>query len=822
MFRGAPLGNTGRGSAVVALGIGRARREPVPASFTPAGSPPDMNTFPLRGAALAFAAAVFVAQARAQDTPPSQVVDLAHDTGLVSNNGSQLAVVASFPVSVAGAEWMRLHFAQVDLAGAALAGDGARLRLTSLYDGAVQELNAIHVQQWQRTSAYFNGDSVLIEILAHPGTGTSRVVLSHAVASVSGLPESICFNTDDRILSSDPRAGRLLPVGCTGWIIDDCNSCQLTAGHCSTSAGSLDVLQFNVPLSTASGTLQHPPPQHQYAVDDSSTQSNGGAGVGNDYAHFGCFPNTNTGLTPVQAQGQRYTLNSPPAFNSSQNIRVTGYGTRSSPAEWNQVQETHAGPWTASNGTTLSYQADTTGGNSGSPILHDPSGVAIGIHTHGGCGSSGGSNNGTAASHPGLQAFLANSQGICAAGLGIVGGAPTQLPTSSATPVVVQVSGPIVPGSVTLHYSYDGGAFNPVAMTPGASNTYSASLPAPVCGDSPRFYFSVANPTCGVLTQPAGAPGTSFAASAAAFEVALRDENFEVDSGWTTSVSGATSGAWQRGVPVNDSSWAYDPGADFDGSGQCWLTQNDAGNTDVDGGSVTLTSPALDLEGGECVLRYAYFLYLTVEDGSDKLLVEMSSNGVAGPWVAVASHTSNGGTTWRTHEIDTADISAAGLTFTADMRLRFTATDIGTASIVEAGVDAFEIARVACAQIESYCTSGASGSVISATGSASLAANDLALHASNVGSNRNGMFIYSTVKQNTPFAMGVRCVGVPAERLLLQNSGAGTTLNFAVDYGALPASGPIHAGDLWNFQCWFRAGAGQSDLSNALQIIFTP
>jgi V8-like Glu-specific endopeptidase len=767
-------------------------------------------------------AALLCVPAAAQDTPPSQLVDVSHDTGPVQNTGSTLAVVASFPVNVAGAEWVRLYFSEVTLSGDALAGTGSSLRITSLYDGAEQTQNAIHAQQWQNTSAYFNGESVLVEVLAHPGTGESRIVLSHVVSSLSGAPESICGPVDDRVLSSDARAGRLLPVGCTGWLIDDCNSCALTAGHCSTSPGSLDVLQFNVPLSNGSGTIQHPPPQDQYSVDDTSTQSNGGGGVGNDYAYFGCFPNSNTGLTPFQAQGARYTLTTPPTFNGSHDIRITGYGARSSPATWNQVQETHAGPWVTFNSTTLQYATDTTGGNSGSPVIHEPSGNAIGIHTHGGCSSSGGQNSGTGANHAGLQGVLGDPRGVCAGGLTVIGGAPTALSTLAPTPVTVQVNGPFVPGTAMLHYSYDGGVFNAVGLTPAGGNMFSGALPAPPCDATPRFYFSVQNASCGVVTSPLGAPANFYAATVSAFEVTLRSEDFESNSGWTTSVSGATSGGWERGVPVNDPSWAYDPAADFDGSGQCWLTQNVTGNTDVDNGSVTLSSPALDLEGGAVKLRYAYYLYLTGADGLDGLRVEMSSNGLAGPWATVANHLTNGATSWRTQEIDSATIAAAGLSFTADMRVRFTATDANPGAIVEAGLDAFEIVRSGCSQFENYCTSGANGSVISATGTGSLAANDLALHASNVPSNKSGLFFYATTKQNTPFGLGTRCVASPASRLPIATSGAGTTLDVAVDYNALPASGSIQAGDVWYFQCWFRAGGGQSDLSNGLQIIFTP
>jgi hypothetical protein len=185
----------------------------------------------------------------------------------------------------------------------------------------------------------------------------------------------------------------------------------LTAGHCSSS--SLQTAQFNVPLSTSGGGLVHPPASDQYAVDVSSKQNNGGQGVGNDWGYFGCFPNASTGLTPFGKQLVRYHLALPPSFNGSESIRITGYGTDSGSA--NQTQQTHSGPWATLNGNTVQYRTDTTGGNSGSPVVHEPSGNAIGIHTHGGCSTTGsGQNSGTASTHAGLLAALASPTGVCA------------------------------------------------------------------------------------------------------------------------------------------------------------------------------------------------------------------------------------------------------------------------------------------------------------------------------------------------------------------------------------------------------------------------
>ena len=48
------------------------------------------------------------------------------------------------------------------------------------------------------------------------------------------------------------------------------------------------------------------------------------------------------------------------------------------------------------------------------------------------------------------------------------------------------------------------------------------------------------------------------------------------------------------------------------------------------------------------------------------------------------------------------------------------------------------------------------------------------------------------------------------------------TLSHALDLTNLPGTGQIAAGSTWNFQAWFRVGAGQFDLSDGLEVSFVP
>jgi hypothetical protein len=184
----------------------------------------------------------------------------------------------------------------------------------------------------------------------------------------------------------------------------------------------------------------------------------------------------------------------------------------------------------------------------------------------------------------------------------------------------------------------------------------------------------------------------------------LYASDFQVDDGWTTSFNGATSGFWQRGVPIDNPNWLYAPAADSDGSGQCWMTEyldnpNYANpvNTDVDDGSVTLVSPTLNMAAAGVVIKYDYYLRLTDVSSTDALLVEINTNDGVGAWTELARHTSDGARTWRTSEIDAGTLASKGVVPSATTRLRFTANDATPASVVEAGVDALTITGLLCA-----------------------------------------------------------------------------------------------------------------------------
>ena len=654
-----------------------------------------------------FAALLTIGTAASAQTAqpvPQTTVKHTLDSGIVRNLGPKRSLIYSGIVQgPQSAPWVRLLFSKAELGRTPIGGLPTMLKMTSLLDGKFQTMNPVHLQQWQNSSAYFNGNSVLIEIFADPGAGASHLAIDEIIA---GLPAeggiaSIC-GSDDRVLSDDPKAARIMPIGCTGWIIDDANHCFLSAGHCSISNG---IIQFNVPLSSAGGAVQNPGPEDQYAVNNSTTQSVNG-GIGNDWWYFGCFPNTNTGLTPYQAQQDFYILaDAAPAVNG-QTIRITGYGVDSSPPESNQVQQTNAGPYTELSGTTVRYQVDTTGGNSGSGVLNETDGVAIGIHTHAGCSGGGGSNQGTAIHNAGLQNALANPQATCIAmpSLEFVfpDGVPSMVnPGGDSIRVEIEGANGGVPAPGTGKVYFNGGSgFVEIAMSEVEPNIYDAILPGSACGANVKFYFSAESSRGeAVLEPPLGAPAAYGALSAAKVVELVYDPIETVPQNWSKSAdSSLTSGAWVYGNPNGTSNNGTQAAPENDatpGAGvSAWISDNgppggSAEADDVDGGPAQLVSPTVALQGFEnAIISYSQWVYAS--SSSDQLTVEVTNNNGAS-WIPVAT-VAGTGSSWQNASFAVSDFVEP----TNQVRVRFSISDGSPDHIVEAGIDEFRVLNVVC------------------------------------------------------------------------------------------------------------------------------
>lgn len=290
-------------------------------------------------------------------------------------------------------------------------------------------------------------------------------------------------------------------------------------------------------------------------------------------------------------------------------------------------------------------------------------------------------------------------------------GIPTIINPNRQTTFTVNVAatsgGSVVSGSGKVYVSVDGGPLVDATMTETATDQYEVVLPPTPCERYVSFYISVNETTNGIFYDPDPSKPTQVLAIAAA--VALFEDDFETDKGWTiesvTTEGGGPLrfGTWERAVPLD---WSRgDPPTDFDGSGACFLTDNigedspsedlTPDNSDVDDGYTAIVSPSFDLSGGDAVIHYARWLsndlgsnafvepllvYISNNNGTDWTLVE-----TVGPTGIVAS----GG--WYEHSFLAGDF----VTPTDQMRVKFYVAD-NTGSIVEAAIDDFQVLRYLC------------------------------------------------------------------------------------------------------------------------------
>jgi len=132
-----------------------------------------------------------------------------------------------------------------------------------------------------------------------------------------------------------------------------------------------------------------------------------------------------------------------------------------------------------------------------------------------------------------------------------------------------------------------------------------------------------------------------------------------------------------------------------------------------------------------------------------------------------------------------------------------------------------------------YCSTApnsadAIGAILFASGSTSLAANDLVLSAGPMAVGEPGLFYYGPAKVQAVFGDGFRCVGGPTGTVVrlfpFSVADAAGVMTYSVNTMG-PANAQLTAGAAFNFQAWFRdpaAGMSGFNLSDARALTFQP
>ena len=266
------------------------------------------------------------------------------------------------------------------------------------------------------------------------------------------------------------------------------------------------------------------------------------------------------------------------------------------------------------------------------------------------------------------------------------------------TPVFLDVApgiSDVDPANVTLFWRFAGsGGYTSVEMVSSGPSSFTGHLPGVACDGQVEYYFTAGALNGSSMDYPAGGASSPLTALSQIINITF-DDTMETDTGWVVGQPSdtATTGVWERSNPESTAAQPEDdhtPGAGT----LCWITDGDAGASlganDIDGGATTLTSPTLDASGAGDGAELVYWRWYSNDSGAspneDSMLVEISDNN-GGSWSTLETVTENAGQ-WVEKRFPVAASN--------QIKVRFIASDTGSGSIVEAGVDDLRIESIGC------------------------------------------------------------------------------------------------------------------------------
>ncbi|MEM9801217.1 MAG: S8 family serine peptidase [Planctomycetota bacterium] len=420
-------------------------------------------------------------------------------------------------------------------------------------------------------------------------------------------------------------------------------------------------------------------------------------------------------------------------------------------------------------------------------------------------------------------------------------GTPDELtPAGGETVDVVVTPGTDAPDtSAAIMWVDTGSGFVAQSASFVGNDTFRGTFPSASCPSNVRYYFEFPLVGGASVTSPLG--GSAFAFEALAVERTIFESDDLEAPGtlWVAGVAGdtATTGVWELVDPIGTGAQPEDdrsPNGSF-----CFVTgqgtaNGGLGENDVDDGITTLATPIYDMSlyGDPYMSYWRWYSNSQGTEVDDVFRVDISDDGGI-TWTSVETLGPNavsGG--WVRSQLRVRDF----VTPTTQVRLRFIAEDSGGGSIVEAAIDDLQIFDECPGEcgITNYCiaepNSTGGAAFLGASGSTSVAANDLVIFAANCPPNSVGLFANSPDRASTPIANGTLCLGAQTLGTIIRLGtapvdGLGNVV-YSFDNTAPPLPiAQVTPGSTWNFQFFFRdlaAGGGNANLTDGLSVTFCP
>ena len=279
---------------------------------------------------------------------------------------------------------------------------------------------------------------------------------------------------------------------------------------------------------------------------------------------------------------------------------------------------------------------------------------------------------------------------------GLPGFIPPNIETTFSVQTQIIGGGQVDPSSAIITIRTGGQEYQ-FPLTVVGKNLYQAALPASDCATGISFKVSVTLKNGATFADPPS--GWYNVTVGEGTDIIFRDEMEDDVSNWIVEDSNSlTTGTWEQADPngtIYNSEMAA-PEDDATGGTQntmCFVTQNgevggSVGEDDVDGGSTTLISPLLNVAGTDGIVSYARWFFDSQD--SDYLKTYVSNdNGATWTYVHQTTGTSS---QWSTVQFSISSF----VTPTNQVRVAFVAEDADPQSIVEAGIDNFQLEIVVC------------------------------------------------------------------------------------------------------------------------------